>query len=169
MKKEYSEKLYKWSSQVVNVGSSVKSTRKYGVIKVCSTLTQSVCGCVCVCVWIQAMIMVQTLVPWETICQPQALDTVLEGADPAWLFLDYFSYLLQQFPVSRVHHQGYFCGFPFFLEGMVTSFLDCNSYIMLFTHFRNTATQCVWIYSQSCVTITPISYTIFLFFLFFKF
>ena len=72
-----------------------------------------VCVRVCVCVN-TGYDYDAVFVPWEIICQPQALDTVLEEADPAWLFLDYFSYLPQQFPVSRGHHQVYFCGFPFF-------------------------------------------------------
>ena len=130
MKKEYSEKLCKWSSQVVNVGTSVKSTRKYRVIKVCYTLTQSVCGlcvrvCVCVCVrvWIQTMIMMQPLLPWEIICQPQALDTALEGEDLAWLLLDYFSYLPQQFPLLAESITKLTSVVFLFLEGLVTSFL----------------------------------------------
>lgn len=65
----------------------------------------------------------QPLLPWEIICQPQALDTTLEGADLAWLFLDYFSYLPQQFPLLAESITKLTSVVFLFLEGLVTSFL----------------------------------------------
>ena len=121
-----------------------------------------------ICLWIVCVCvntsydMMQSLVPWEIICQPQALDTVLEGADPAWLFLDSFSYLPQQFPLLAEAITKCISVVFLFFGGNGNIFLGLYSYIMLSTRFRKTTTQYVWIYSQSCVTITPISFTVFL-------
>lgn len=110
--KGYTEKLsFVWRSQVAQSESSMKSTRKYRVIKASSLSLclwiSWVCALLCK-LWLKGSLcwLGNPLLGWTP-----RLSEVSMNSDPPWLFLNHFSCLLPQPPPLSTRD---FLYFPFF-------------------------------------------------------